>query len=50
MEELGRIPDEGDTFTYQNLTVEVTKTDHHRVLEITVTVDPDYQAEPAQEE
>lgn len=50
MEELGRIPDEGDTFTYQNLTVEVTKTDHHRVLEITVTVDPDYQAEPAEEE
>ncbi|MDD6274826.1 MAG: hemolysin family protein [Clostridiaceae bacterium] len=50
MEELGRIPDEGDTFTYQNLTVEVTKTDHHRVLEITVTVDPDYQAEQAEEE
>lgn len=42
MEELGRIPDEGDTFTYQNLAVEVTKTDHHRVLEVTVTVDPTY--------
>ncbi len=42
MEELGRIPNEGDTFTYQNLTVKVTKTDHRRVLEITVTVDPAY--------
>ncbi len=40
MEELGRIPDEGDTFTYQDLTITVTKTDHQRVLEITVTVDP----------
>lgn len=50
MEELGRIPDEGDTFTYQDLTVTVTKTDHQRVLEITVTVDPTYWDRKAQDE
>ena len=42
MEELGRIPNEGDVFTYENLTVEVTKTDYRHVLEIVITVDPDY--------
>lgn len=40
MEELNRIPREGDSFDYQNLHVVVTKTDQHRVLEITVTVNP----------
>lgn len=42
MEELGRIPNEGDVFTYENLTVEVTKTDYRHVLEIVITADPDY--------
>ena len=38
MEELGRIPVEGDYFTYQNLTVKVTKTNHRHALEVLVTV------------
>ena len=50
MEELGRIPDEGDTFTYQNLTVTVTKMERQRVLEIAVTVDPTYWDHKAEEE
>lgn len=33
---LGKIPDEGDTFDYENLTVTVTKTDSNRVLELKV--------------
>lgn len=33
---LGKIPDEGDTFNYENLTVTVTKTDSNRVLELKV--------------
>lgn len=36
--ELGKIPDEGDCFTFENLTVTVTKTDFRRVIEILVTV------------
>ncbi len=33
---LGKIPDDGDTFDYENLTVTVTKTDSNRVLELRV--------------
>jgi len=40
MEELKRIPREGDSFTYQNLEVVVTKTDSRHVLEIMVTAEP----------
>jgi CBS domain containing-hemolysin-like protein len=36
MEQLGRIPKEGDTFTSDGLFVTVTKTDARRVAEITV--------------
>ncbi len=36
--ELGKIPDEGDHFTFENLTVTVTKTDYRRVIEILVTI------------
>lgn len=36
MEQLGRIPNEGDQFTYENLAVTVTDTDYRRVLEIRV--------------
>lgn len=36
LERMGRIPQEGDSFTYENLAVTVTKTDARRVLEITV--------------
>ncbi len=36
--ELGKIPDVGDSFTYENLEVEVTKTEQRRAIEIKVTV------------
>jgi putative hemolysin len=38
IEHLDKIPSEGDSFEYENLTVVVSKTDSRRVLEITVTV------------
>ena len=38
MEEVGRVPVEGDHFVYDNLDVTVTKVDHRRVLEIRVVV------------
>lgn len=40
IEQLDRIPSEGDTFQYQDLAVTVSKTDSRRVLEITVIVSP----------
>lgn len=40
MSELGKIPEEGDTFTYENLHVVVSRTDHRKVLEILVHADP----------
>ena len=45
MEELGRIPVEGDRFTYERLHVTVTKTDGRRVMEIRVV-----QEKPEKEE
>ena len=39
MDMLGKVPEEGDTFTYENLTVAVHKTEHRRVLECIVTVE-----------
>ena len=38
MKELDKIPEEGDSFTYDNVEVVVTKTDAKRVVEIEVTV------------
>ena len=38
MKELDKIPEEGDSFTYDNVEVVVTKTDSKRVLEIEATV------------
>ena len=40
MERLGKIPDEGDSFAWENLSVTVTKTDARRVLEIEVVITP----------
>ncbi len=40
LEQLEKIPEEGDAFDYENLHVFVTKTDSRRVLEIVVKVDP----------
>lgn len=36
--ELGKIPEPGDSFTYEKLFVEVTKTEHRRAIEIQVTI------------
>lgn len=41
MEEIGRIPEVGDHFVYENLDVTVTRVDHRRVLEICVVVLPE---------
>ena len=38
MEQLGRIPEDGDSFEYENIVVTVTKTDHRRVVECVVRV------------
>ena len=38
MEELGKIPEVGDNFSYENLDVTVTETDDRRVVEIEVIV------------
>ena len=40
IQELGKIPEEGDHFIYENLSITVTKTDSRRVLEIHVKVLP----------
>ncbi len=40
LEELGRVPVEGDHFVYESLDVTVTKVDHRRILEIRVAVIP----------
>lgn len=46
--ELGKIPEVGDRFTFANLSVEVTKTEHRRALEIRVTVsEPEEQEDVA---
>ena len=36
MEQLGRIPEVGDRFSYEDLQVTVTETDHHRVMEVEI--------------
>ena len=48
MEQIGRIPEEGDHFTSDGLDVTVTKVDHRRVLEIRVVVLPE-EAESGKE-
>ncbi len=40
LEQLGRVPEEGDHFTYETLEVDVTRVDNRRVLEIRVAVLP----------
>ncbi|MEG1437063.1 MAG: hemolysin family protein [Oscillospiraceae bacterium] len=49
IEQLDKIPCEGDSFGYENLTVTVSKTDSRRVLEITVTVDAEDDEETKEE-
>ena len=38
MEKLERIPEEGDNFEHENLTVTVTKADERRVLEVVIAL------------
>ncbi len=40
MEQLGGIPNEGDTFDYENLTITVMETDNHRVETVKVYIKP----------
>ena len=40
MEMLDKLPDEGDTFTYDRLTVTVTEVDDKRVESLRVEVEP----------
>ncbi len=49
LEELGRVPEPGDRFTWENLDVTVTRAEHHRVLEIRVEVLPEAEAGEAGE-
>ncbi len=41
LEQLGRVPEPGDHFVWENLDVTVTRAEHHRVLEIKVVVLPE---------
>ena len=41
MDELGKIPAEGDQFDYENLHVTVTETDNNRVIAINVRIKPE---------
>lgn len=45
MEQFGGIPDEGDIFDYENLTITVVETDNHRVETVRVFINPDEEKE-----
>ena len=45
LDQLERLPVEGDHFSYENLDVTVTKVDHRRILEIRVAVIPEKENE-----
>ena len=45
LDQLGRLPVEGDHFVYENLDVTVTQLDHRRILEIRVAVIPEPEEE-----
>lgn len=47
IEQLGKIPNEGESFIYKNLTVTVAHTDSQRVLEVIVKVNPEEVQEEA---
>ena len=46
MEQIGRVPEEGDRFTADGLDVTVTRVDHRRVMEIRVVVLPKPEEAP----
>ena len=45
LDQMGRLPVEGDRFVYENLDVTVTRLDHRRILEIRVAVIPEPEKE-----
>ncbi len=49
MEQLGRVPSEGDTFSFGGCLITVTKTEDKRLLEISVTEPPSEETEQAEE-
>ena len=47
MEQFGRVPDAGDSFTFEDLSIRVTRVENHRIEEIHVTRQtPDKPTEP----
>ena len=47
MEQFGRVPDAGDSFTFEDLSIRVTRVENHRIEEIHVTRQtPDEPTEP----
>ena len=46
MEQVGKIPEEGDSFTFENIDVTVTETDSHRVTYAKVVRRPEEEEEP----
>jgi len=50
MEQIGRVPEEGDRFQAEGLDVTVTRVDHRRVMEIRVEVLPQEDAESVEKE
>ena len=49
VESLGEVPKKGDTFTYRDLKVEVSKVDQHRLKKIIVTRLPESGKEASEE-
>ena len=45
LDQIGKIPDVGDTFDYENLHVTVTETDNQRVVAINVIVEQEEEDE-----
>lgn len=45
IETLGRIPDEGDSFDYENLTIKVEKKDFRRIIKVKITINEPIKTE-----
>lgn len=45
IETLGRIPDEGDSFDYENLTIKVEKKDFRRIIKVKITINEPVKTE-----
>lgn len=48
MEEFSHVPQEGESYVFEDLTITIAKTEYSRILEIEVVIDPYY--EPPEEE